>query len=385
MESKIVGPFDVISAGLEKLKGEVAIIPDAKTPAGYKELSVNLRRVVKIRTGLDKERLKLTKGLRDEQAKINAEAKRITAILVEIESPMAAVKKDIDEAAAKIKAARIAETQEKIGEIRSAVEAGKGKTSSFIENLIVTIDAVDTETGFYELTGEAVQARTDTLIELNRMLSERLSFESAEIERKKADEARHKIEELARIDREDAAQKEASAAQEIKDLKAQLAEQVKKIQANQKKEEERRLAVLADREGKGKAKEGEAENKTATEILERKLKEAFKEHVAKDFLKEHDDRVIEGLAGVDPNKWEQDLKQISREVEGSQVIVPDYGHHGFTEPSDETFAGQHCPESSISTMVDTDQKFNFLNMYFDGADIAAVADGSNLKLTLSRE
>lgn len=156
---------DVAIAKLaDKYKGLKAIDNDS-----YEVLKKALRDIVSRRTGIDKRR----KSLKND---VEKEAKRITALLVDIENPLKAEKDKYEEEAkriaaeeAAIEAARIAKIQARIAIFTKPLENMHGKTAMQLqEDLHFLRDCIETDTFEYqEFAEHAGQVQQDTLGKLN--------------------------------------------------------------------------------------------------------------------------------------------------------------------------------------------------------------------------
>lgn len=163
-------------------------LPDVNTPDGYEFVKAGVKELTTYRTSLDKERQRIKAPYLEAGRIIDAEAKRITGELVAIEEPLKAMKKEVDDREKRQKEERLARLRAKIADMTSHVEKARGRDSAEIAEMIETVDAIDTQADFYELTEEAVRAQADTLDKLGAMYSDRIQFEQAEAARKEAEE-----------------------------------------------------------------------------------------------------------------------------------------------------------------------------------------------------
>lgn len=98
------------------------------------------------------------------------------------------------EKAAKIEEDRIAEIKNNINEMRSFTYDIKSKDSQFISDVIEAVDMIDVEVNFAEFTQEALQAKKETLGELNIALSGAIQSEQLAADRKKLDDDKAEFE-----------------------------------------------------------------------------------------------------------------------------------------------------------------------------------------------
>lgn len=179
--------FSKTEAALSELRSRYQEFPSLDTEEGYDYVKSGIKELVSLRTGLDNERKRIKAPYLEAGRIIDAEAKRITEELVLLESPMKAAKKEVDDREKRLKEERLARLGQKIADIRSHVDQARGKPSSDIAEMIQAVDCIDTSEDFFELSMDAEKARQDTLERLNQLYSERLSYERAEEDRKKAE------------------------------------------------------------------------------------------------------------------------------------------------------------------------------------------------------
>ena len=77
---------------------------DASSPAGYEQCRLGAAEVRTCRTGVEKSRKEMVQDSVTWQKKVNAEAKRVTALLVAIENPLKVEMKRVDDEIARVRA-----------------------------------------------------------------------------------------------------------------------------------------------------------------------------------------------------------------------------------------------------------------------------------------
>jgi hypothetical protein len=179
--------FSKTEAALAYLRQQYSTFPALDTEEGYEYVKAGINELVSLRTSLEKERKRIKQPYLDAGSIIDTEAKRITEQLVELETPMKAAKKVIDDREKRLKEERLARLAQKIEEIRAHAVFSRDTPSDDIAKLIEAVDSIDTLKDFFELSMEAEKARQDTLEKLNGLYSDRLAFERAEEDRKKAE------------------------------------------------------------------------------------------------------------------------------------------------------------------------------------------------------
>jgi hypothetical protein len=180
--------FTQTDAALAQLREQYAVVPDFATNDGYEEGKKALKTVTTYRTQLEKERKRIKAPYLDAGKIIDAEAKRITDALVEIETPIAEAKRVVDDREKRMKEERIAKLQQRIDGIRAFVGRARGAQSVAVAALIEEVDEIDTQGEFYELTDDAVRAQRDVLDELGDIYSDRLQQEESERARRIAEQ-----------------------------------------------------------------------------------------------------------------------------------------------------------------------------------------------------
>lgn len=100
---------------------------DATTPAGYEEVRLAIGEVRGTRVSIEKHRVDLKAEALDYGRRVDAEARRYTLLLEEIEAPLVAKKKAIDDEKARVKAeaeaAKLKELQDRLAAEREAEDA----------------------------------------------------------------------------------------------------------------------------------------------------------------------------------------------------------------------------------------------------------------------
>lgn len=162
-------------------------LPDPNTSEGYEFVRAGAKELTSYRTKLDKERQRIKAPYLEAGRIIDAEAKRITGELRQLEEPIKAAKKEVDDREKREKEARLARLAEKVNAIRDYPSRARGQSSCDIAELIEECDGIDTQNDFYEATNEAVKAQREALDTLGEMYADRLQFEQAENARMEAE------------------------------------------------------------------------------------------------------------------------------------------------------------------------------------------------------
>jgi len=174
--------FNQTDAALSLLAEKYSHIPDVNSKDGYEFVKAGVKELTGYRTTLDAERQRIKKPYLDAGRIIDNEAKRITAKLVELEEPMKAKKKEVDDRKKKQEEQRLARLREKVSAISGRVAEARGKTRDEIAKIIEDVDAIDTKRDYYDLTREAIEAQQATLHELSEMYNQQFKYEQAKLE-----------------------------------------------------------------------------------------------------------------------------------------------------------------------------------------------------------
>ena len=254
------GVADKTVADLRKRYGDLKIT-DVKDTKGYKIVQEAIADVKSVRVGVEKSRVSMKESALEYGRRVDAEAKRVTALLAAIEQPLVAEKKRIDD--------------EKAAAKRAAEEAEKARIAAEIE--------AERKADQERIEAEQKAERERLAAQHAEMERERqkLAAERAALEAERARERERQESEAAKI-REanrkaqaeiDAKNAEIAAAQAAE--AARIAEQRREVE---RLEQQRLAALRAEREAEEKAKREReaAEAKRLEEIEQAKKLEAMK-------------------------------------------------------------------------------------------------------------
>ncbi|MBB3193981.1 hypothetical protein [Roseateles terrae] len=238
-DGKAVVQFSKTEAALAELRQRHGGVQfDLTTTAGDKAARAARLELVTLRTDLEKKRQAFKAPVLEMGKVIDAQAKRITGEILELEQPIDAQikaeearKEAIRAEKARIEAERVAAHRAAIEKIRACLTRAQGLPSERVRNAVAAVEGIEIDPAAWEdFAEEAATARTETLTSL-KVLLEQTEAKEAEAERQ-----RQVAEEQARIARE-----QAEAAE-------RLAEQQRQIAAQQAALEAERLAKqrLAD-------------------------------------------------------------------------------------------------------------------------------------------
>ncbi|WP_313309294.1 hypothetical protein [Stutzerimonas nitrititolerans] len=184
-----VAEYSQTNAALAALRAKYQVVPDANTEEGYAWVKAGIKELTGLRTSLETARKREKEPHLQAGRILDAEAKRITEELVSLEKPMKTAKQEVDDRIERERQERIARLQQKVDAIVAMPGQVRGKSSDEISAMIDRVGEIDATHDYFDLTKEAVEARQNALDELTQMLTDRLAFEAAEADRKKAEAA----------------------------------------------------------------------------------------------------------------------------------------------------------------------------------------------------
>ena len=191
--------FKKTDAALALLSEKYSKIPDVNTKDGYEFVKEGVKELTSYRTSLDAERQRIKKPYLDAGRIIDNEAKRITAKLVELEEPMKAAKKKVDDQKKRQEEQRIARLREKVNAIYGMTARARNQPSAEIAKLIEEVDAIDTKRDYYDLTREAIEAQQAVLQELSDLYGQQVKYEESQAEQERLRKAQAEQEAKQRI------------------------------------------------------------------------------------------------------------------------------------------------------------------------------------------
>lgn len=245
--TKAVAEFDRVAAGIGALRQKYAgVLYDVSTTAGMKEATAARLAIREPRFEVERIRKAAKAPILALGKRLDTEAARITTELLRLEEPIdQIIKAEEDrkerERLAKIAAEkkRVADIQERIGDIKGALVSAVNRASADIQEFITETEAFVIDDSFAEFRDDAQQAKDDCIRKLREMHEhavameverERLRKERAELAQQRAEEEKHRAAERARLAEEERVARIAREAEQAKQaelLRQQRAEQEK--------------------------------------------------------------------------------------------------------------------------------------------------------------
>lgn len=205
---------------------------DLSTPEGYESARQVIRSAKQMRSGVESSRKEIKAFYLEEGRKIDAEAKRLVALIEEFEKPLAIEKKSIDDAKAEAKRlaaeAKEAERLEAERVERERIEAERRAENERIRAEQEAEQAkIDAERREIEKQREAIRA------EQEKLQAERDHIEAEKLEAERLERERIEAEEQAERDRLQEIEDKRIADEEAE------RERIEKIEAEKRAEEDR--------------------------------------------------------------------------------------------------------------------------------------------------
>lgn len=178
-DNTTISEYNATEAALAELRKDWDVVPhtESSKDAGYKKIKEGISVVSKYRTTLEAKRKELKAPILERGKLLDAEAKRITTHLLELENPLRDAKKNIDTAEEKAKQERLEKIQTKINEVKNLPLSLQSSSSQEISEAIEKLDSLDTAEGFYELSMDAATAKNDTMARLGELLTAKITQE----------------------------------------------------------------------------------------------------------------------------------------------------------------------------------------------------------------
>lgn len=218
-------------------------ITDSKS---YKEVKQAIARVRSLRVSVEKKRKELKADALTYGRRVDAEAKRLTKLILPIENRLKEIKLAEDERRAAIKAEQEAKEKERIERIRSKINAFPPSNEQIPQLVKMTAEEIKqlqeelkyiiiTPDIFEEFTEEAIKTSADKKILLQEAYTARIQADAKEAARKRAER-----------------EAEAKRIEEEKRLAAIKAEQEAafRLAEKERKEEEARLKKIAEEQAR---------------------------------------------------------------------------------------------------------------------------------------
>lgn len=298
--TKALTDFDLVAAGLEQLnKNYKGMLFDVETPNGMAVAKAARAALRNPRYEIERIRKEAKAPLLAIGKKLDSEAARITAEILKLEEPIDQQIKNEEQRKERERLAKVEAEQKRIAAILARIEAIRllpsraiGKTSAEVKRLLDEAAAIIIDNDFAEYAPQANTALQTTILALQGAHAERLNHEAeqarivaerAELERLREEQAKRDQAERARIAAEEAAAKAArdaetaAQAEALRVQRVELERHAQQLRATQEAEAARLAEVRAtlereQAEAKRKADEAEAK-RLAEEAAERTRKE----------------------------------------------------------------------------------------------------------------
>lgn len=283
-----IAEYSPTAAALAELGARFkGVVFDVTTKEGLDQARKGRAEIRTLRTSLEAKRVEIKRPALERCRLIDAEALRITAALLELETPIdsqikkeEARKEEERAAKAKAEAERIERCKQMVDDISFSIVSVSGKPSSVIASEIETVKALVIGDEYCEFKAQAESTRAATLARLAELHAaaiaheaeqERIKAERAELARLKAEQEERTRTEQARAAEEARKRAEEEAAARAR-IEAEQRESRAKIEAEECAAREARQK--ADAEAKAKRDAEEARIKVQREEVEAKQRAA---------------------------------------------------------------------------------------------------------------
>jgi len=271
--------YGVTDAALAKLKAKYADMPMV-SPGDYKAVIAGIHETRGLRTSVEKHRKMLKADSLAWGRKVDAEAKRITAALTEIEVPMKELKLAKDARVAEEAAEKARVAQQRIDDLEALIDERFGQhlltdlaeqPITQIHDAIAKASAYEIDNTYQDFTREAGDAQDTIVHEMKAVLWRRMKRDEEDKARAEEDARLAKEREKLEADKAAEAAKQRQARCKLDAERRALAAEQEKIRLAQ--EEEQRLideekARLQAIEDAAEAERVEAERLAANKIVE---------------------------------------------------------------------------------------------------------------------
>lgn len=300
-ENQIV-EYGVTDAALATLTEKYSVVPDASTKEGYAEIKAGLKELSPLRIDVEKKRKELKAEALAYGKKVDGEAKRITGVILDLETPFKEAKQYHDEEAARIKQAELEKEQaridaikQKVTDIDNLIEGLLGADVETLESRLEEARKIEvTNVNFEDFIEQARESMAKTVETLEQAITERKAFEQQQAEQAErqrvmdeqaAEQAKKQAEldeKQAKLDAEEAERTREAREQQIAKEAAEKATQEAEQAAAKREQGLKEAAERAERETKETEERllREAEEKKQREIEEAEAREKNKKHKA---------------------------------------------------------------------------------------------------------
>lgn len=265
MNTEIV-EYNITDSAISDLRSQYAEVSDIKV------VTAALSYVRSLRTDVENRRKELKQDALEWGRKVDGEAKRITALLLQIEGPLKITKKEHDDEKERIRAEKARVEKERVDAIEKQINNFNEILSSSVHLSVssleiaiqaVTVSLISDDFDYQEYKEKAKSTKEHVLAQLEKILQTKVeeeqkrAAESAERERIRAELEAQRIEnakreEALRLEREELRKQQEEqqriAAEAQRKAQEELAKQQAEIDARRKEQEAKEAALEAERQ-----------------------------------------------------------------------------------------------------------------------------------------
>jgi len=352
--------YGITDAALAELKLKYANT-QLTNPKEYKDVVAGIGEVRGLRGKVERHRKALKIDALAWGRKVDAEAKRITAALVEIETPLKALKQADDDRVAAEKAEKERIAQERIDNLKAMIERNFGmsrleglfyKTATEIHEVIADIESLAIDEAYQDFQAEAAAERGRVLLDAKAILWRRTKQD--EKDKTRAEEDARLAAEREKLE----AEKVAATAEQERIQHAQEEEQ-KKLEAEKTRLDEieaERQRVINEQQAKidaerlaiekARQEEEEARARAAQEEQDRKDRIAREKEEERQRQADEEARVARLKQEEKDRKEREEADRVAREKSDREqlqaLMTSAIGAEGFMDSDLETLITIGC-------------------------------------------
>ena len=197
--------YSFVENAITELAIQYKEVPDVSTKEGFKACKEQAKAVGVYRINLEAKRKEIKAPAMKKCKEIDSEAKRIQALIAEIENPLKLAYQKVEEENKRIEAVRVSGIKDRIEGMNVFISMARTGTAETISEWIEQVDEIDCSEDFDEFTKDAITTKNKVLDALNIELRRAVQ---QEIDTKKNKELQDELEELRAMKAENEAAKE---------------------------------------------------------------------------------------------------------------------------------------------------------------------------------
>lgn len=276
MTTNLLVEYGITETALTELSSKYGILPDVTTKDGYNGIKQGIAEIRGLRGDVETKRKELKADSLAWGRKVDGEAKRIVAALLNIENPMRLLKDERDaeiqaklDAQAKAEEDRIKTLKDRINNISRLADDCIASDAAKIQKTLAHFETIPIDETFMEFQEDAATVHADARARILVMLEKAIEYEAVEAQRLKEAEAL-RAEREAFAAEQKAAEAKLKAEREAITKELEIKEQARKEReaAEQKERDIKNAALKAKLEAEQKERDIENARIEATQKVE---------------------------------------------------------------------------------------------------------------------